>query len=75
MDVSLNFERDVRTLGPALRQLNTARELAVFYIEQFAGDAERAAAYLRQRTAVLPGSAALYALTAHLLLNPERIGQ
>ena len=69
--VSLNFLRDVRALGPALRQLNTARELAAFYVEQFAGDAERAAAYLRQRTAVLPGSAALYALTAQLLLTPN----
>ena len=70
--ISLTFERDVRALGPALRQLNTAHELAAFYLEQFAGDAERAAAYLRQRTVVLPGSAMLYALTARLLLNPDK---
>jgi len=67
----MDFLRNTRSLAPALRYANTARELAAYYLTQFGGRAPVAVDYLRRRARGIvtadPARARLYQTAARLL--------
>jgi len=69
---NLQFLRDTRALSPVLQELGTARELALFYREQFKGSTLLASFYLKRRADCLAAAgfesrAELYRKARHTL--------